>query len=139
VSTVLIIEDQFIVSYELECLLKEQGYGVQHVATQRDALDSFQVLSGNRELAAVICDNRLIRGVPAAASLYQAIRARDKFTPFIVYSGYPPQGLPQDDPYLKIVRKPCVGQVVAHVGALASSHGKGRAFESPLPSREVAA
>jgi DNA-binding response OmpR family regulator len=40
-STVLVVEDQFLASYELECVLKERGYDVRHAATQSDAIREF--------------------------------------------------------------------------------------------------
>jgi DNA-binding NtrC family response regulator len=85
-SIVLIIEDQFLVSYDLECAFKERGHKVRHAATAQDALAQYRALRERDELIAVVCDNRLIDNKPVAKSLYSAIRNNDAETPFIVYS-----------------------------------------------------
>ena len=137
-STILVIEDQFLASYDLECTFKDRGYDVRHTATPADALAQYRALRQRNELAAIVCDNRLIDDKPAAKLLYGAIRTRDAETLFIVYSGFPPDDLPGDDPRLAIVRKPFVDQVLARVEALGPSRSKGRTFPSPLRRREAA-
>lgn len=117
-QTVLIIEDQFLPSYDLECALKERGYDVQQTASASDGLKQFRLLKDDGRLCAVVCDNRLIDGEPAAAELYQAFRQIDRTMPIIVYSGFPPGQLPRIDEYLAVVRKPFIDQVVTRITAL---------------------
>jgi len=130
-STVLVIEDQFLAGYELECLLKDSGYAVRHVATQPDAISMVERLSSTGELVAIICDNRLISGEPAATSLYRAVRRQHPTMPFIVYSGYPPEDLPHGDAQLKIVRKPFADRVLSHVRSFTAPLTKGRPAQAP--------
>jgi DNA-binding NtrC family response regulator len=96
-STVLVVEDEFIASYDLEVRLKEKGYAVQLAATKAAAVQLFARLSKSRDLAAVVCDNRLINGKPAAVSVYHRVRSQNAKVPFVVYSGFPPHDLPRDD------------------------------------------
>lgn len=113
--TILVVEDQFLSAYELEWELKERGFSVAHSATMSDALQKFRSLRASRDLAAIVCDNRLIDGKPAALLLYRAVRASDADVPFIVYSGFPPNDLPQHDPRLMMVNKPFTDRVVFYV------------------------
>jgi hypothetical protein len=138
VGTVLVIEDQFLESYELEYALKERGYGFLHAATQAGAKRAIRKLIALNDLAAIICDNRLLGDKPAAASLYRRVRAIDVKTPFVVYSGYPPQDLPGNDPRLKLVRKPFIDQVLSFIASLAPPPGKGSALRPPERGREAA-
>ena len=137
-STVLVVEDQFLASYELECVLNERGYEVRHAATQSDAIREFHKFKAGGQLAAVVCDNRLIDGVQAAASFYRHVRAWDTHMPFIIYSGFPPADLLKDDPRLKTVRKPFIEQVVSYVRAFAPAQGKSRASRARMPKSEAA-
>jgi CheY-like chemotaxis protein len=112
-STVLVIEDQFIEGFELEHRLNELGYDVELAATRGSAFELFRQLES--DLAAIVCDNRLIGGEPMAAALYRHVRANRCAVPFIVYSAFPPQDLPKNDPLLKVVAKPFSDDVIAHV------------------------
>lgn len=137
-STVLVIEDQFLTSYDLECALKERGFDVRHAATEEHALAQYTSLRLGRSLAAIVCDDRLIDNKPAAKVLYSAIRARDAETPFVVYSGFPPDDLPPNDPRLAIVRKPFVKQVLAQIETFAPPFGQGEMHAGPPRHREAA-
>jgi CheY-like chemotaxis protein len=129
--TVLVIEDEFLVGYELEHRLKALGYDVKLAGTEASAVELFRKLHKQGALAAVMCDNRLINGAPAAASVYTQVRAASASTPFIVYSGFPPEDFPTDDPHLVVVRKPRIDDAIDVVSRLfAPSRGKG-----PVPRR----
>ena len=116
-ATVLIVEDSFLDSYDLECRLQELGYRVEIAGTLRGARRSFRRLIG--DLAAIVCDNRLVGGSAIASRLYRAVRMEARAIPFIVYSGFPPGDLPKDDPFLRIVVKPFSDDVIAHLHQLA--------------------
>jgi DNA-binding NtrC family response regulator len=111
--TVLLVEDSFLESYELEYRLRELGYEVELAATLEIATERFRVLE--RTLAAVVCDNRLVNGKPVASKFYAHVRARRPSMPFVVYSGFPPADLPQDDPLLAVVRKPFMDEVITQL------------------------
>jgi DNA-binding NtrC family response regulator len=138
VGTVLVIEDQFLESYELECALKERGYEFHHAGTQAGAMRAIRKLIAQNDVDAIICDNRLLGDQPAAAFLYRQVRAMDAKTPFVVYSGYPPQDLPKDDPRLKVVRKPFIDQVLSFIETITPPGGRGSAFRSLQRRREAA-
>ena len=108
--TVLVVEDSFLESYELEYRLKELGHTVEIAATLETAKDCFRELGVN--LAAIVCDNKLLRGEPVGSEFYAHVRSRQPTIPFIVYSGFPPQDLPKDDPLLAVVRKPFMDDVI---------------------------
>ena len=129
-STVLVVEDQFLAGFELEYALKERGYAVRHVATINDALKAFRALRASGDLGGVVCDNRLLGGKAAATALYHAMRGEDPHFPFVVYSGYPPTDLPTEDQLLAVVHKPFVEQVVSHLVTFVPVRGKG-----PLPTK----
>jgi DNA-binding NtrC family response regulator len=137
-KTVLIIEDEFIAGYELGYLLKAAGYTVEFTAMPSTAMQLFRRLNRTGELAAVVCDNRLLGDRPAASALYAAIRAQAPEMPFVVYSGYPPKDLPKDDPRLRIVHKPFANEVVALVARFAPVRAKGRAFRRAAHRRDAA-
>jgi hypothetical protein len=86
--TVLLVEDSFLESYELEYRLRELGYEVELAATLEIARERFRVLE--RTLVAVVCDNRLVSGKPIASKFYAHVRARQPSMPFVVYSGFRP-------------------------------------------------
>jgi DNA-binding NtrC family response regulator len=111
--TVLVVEDSFLESYELEYRLQELGYAVQIVATLEAAKERFRGLGAN--LAAIVCDNRLLRGEPIGSKFYTHVRSRQPSMPFVVYSGFPPQDLPKDDPLLASIRKPFMDDVIKHL------------------------
>ena len=111
--TVLVVEDSFLESYELEYSLRELGYTVAIAATLETAEQRFRGLYG--DLAAIVCDNKLLRGEPIGARFYAHVRSRQPFLPFVVYSGFPPQDLPKDDPLLAVVRKPFMDDVIKHL------------------------
>ena len=134
--TVLIVEDSFVESFELEYQLKELGYASKIVATIDRAREFVRQL-GDR-LAAIICDNKLISGEPIATTFYAYVRARMPSTPFIVYSAFPPRALPKDDPFLAVVTKPFMDDVFKRLGILASILDKKQAALSDQPNREAA-
>ncbi len=103
-SSILIVEDDFLESYELETRAAQLGYRPALTSTHQGAVELFEQLNGS--LAGIICDNRLIAGEPAAERIYRYVRARAASLPFAIYSGFPPRHLPNDDPFLKIVAKP---------------------------------
>jgi hypothetical protein len=70
--------------------------------------------------------------------LYREVRSADPEIPFVVYSGYPPQDLPKNDPRLKVVRKPFSEQVLSFVATFAPPRGKGRVVRPPQRRREAA-
>ena len=134
--TVLLAEDSFIESYELEYRLRELGYEVELAATLEIATERFHVLE--RTLVAIVCDNRLVNGKPVASKFYGHVRARRPSMPFVVYSGFPPDDLPKDDPLLAVVRKPFMDGVIKHVRRSDSIVDK-RKTVLPTPSRREAA
>jgi hypothetical protein len=134
--TVLIVEDSFVESYELEYQLKELGYAPKTVATL-DRAREFVRQPGDR-LAAIICDNKLISGEPIATTFYAYVRSRMASTPFIVYSAFPPRALPKDDPFLAVVTKPFMDDVFKHLRLFASIIDKKRTAPSAQPNREAA-
>ena len=137
-STVLVIEDEFIASYDLEVRLKEKGYTVQLAATKAAAAQLFARLSKSRDLAAVVCDNRLISGTPAAVSIYRHVRSQSAEVPFVVYSGFPPHNLPRDDARLKVVQKPAVDDAIAFVEKFAPPRSNRQVSRPAEPRREAA-
>jgi hypothetical protein len=111
--TVLLVEDCFIESYELEYRLKELGYTVKIAATLDGAKELVRQLGDH--LAAIVCDNKLISGEPVAANFYAYVRSRAASMTFIVYSGFPPRMLSKNDPFLAVVRKPFIDEVFKHL------------------------
>jgi DNA-binding NtrC family response regulator len=134
--TVLLVEDSFLESYELEYRLRELGSEVELAATLEIATERFRALEGN--LAAVVCDNRLVNGKPVASKFYADVRARRPSMPFVVYSGFPPEDLPKDDPLLAVVRKPFMDEVIKHLRRFTSIVEK-RKTVRPTPSHREAA
>jgi len=132
--TVLLVEDSFIESFELEYRLKELGYTVKIVATLEGARECLRQLHGS--LAGIICDNRLISGEPVAARVYAYARSRTSSIPFVVYSAFPPRDLPEDDPLLAVVTKPFIDEVIKHLGRFVT--GQRRAPRRAAPEREAA-
>ena len=133
---VLIIEDGFLDSYEIEYCLKELGYRVEIAGTLRGAREYLRRLGG--DLAAIVCDNRLISGTPVASLLYREVRTADPAVPFIVYSAFPPDDLPTEDPLLRIVVKPFSDDVIRHVRQLVPGPPLGRPVRTSRHSREAA-
>ena len=111
--TVLIVEDSFVESYELEYRFKELGYAVKIAAMLEDARQLVRQLGDG--LAVIVCDNKLISGEPVAATFYSYVRSRMPSIPFIVYSAFPPKGLPKTDPLLAVVTKPFMDDVFKHL------------------------
>lgn len=103
-SGLLIVEDDFLESYELESRAAQLGYAPALTGTRQGAVALFERLNG--ALAGIVCDNRLIAGEPVAEWLYRCVRERAATLPFAVYSGYPPLHLPKSDAFLKVVAKP---------------------------------
>jgi len=136
--TVLVIEDQFLESFELEYQLRKRGYEVQHTATVDGGIQFFRSLEARGELAAIICDNRLIGGAPAATFIYRQVRSVDPKMPFIIYSGFPPQDLPSDDPLLAIVLKPFTERVLSLLSQLAPPPAQGRPVGLPELTSDAA-
>ena len=135
-STVLLVEDNFLESYELELRLRELGYQVELAATREIATERFRVLE--RGLVAVVCDNKLVTGKPFASTFYTYVRARLPSMPFVVYSGFPPEDLPKGDPFLAIVRKPFMDEVTKHLRRFALILDKRKAVLPTPPRREAA-
>jgi hypothetical protein len=136
VRTVLLVEDSFIESYELEYRLKELGYSVKIAATLDGAKELVRQL-GDR-LVAIVCDNKLISGDPVAATFYAYVRSRVASMPFIVYSGFPPGELPTDDPFLAVVTKPFMDDVFKHLRLLTSVIEKRPSLRPIQPDRVAA-
>lgn len=118
---VVVVEDQFLESYELECRLKDRGYEAFPTATRASALAAIRELYASDKLAGVITDNRLINGESAALSIYAQLRALSRDIPIAVYSAFPPLDLPTTDPRLKIVRKPFCDEAVGFVSRFGRS------------------
>ena len=112
---VVVVEDQFLESYELECRLKDRGFETFPTATRAAALATINELHASGNLAGVICDNRLIDGDAVAVTIYSHVRRLSRDIPFVVYSAFPPQELPVPDPRLKLVRKPFSDEAVDFV------------------------
>jgi hypothetical protein len=111
--TILLVEDSFIESFEVEYRLKELGYAVKIAATLDGAKEYVRKLHGS--LAGIVCDNRLISGEPVAVTFYAYARSRAPSIPFVVYSAFPPRELPKDDPLLAVVTKPFIDDVIKHL------------------------
>ena len=134
--TVLIVEDNFVESYELEYQLKELGYAPKIVATLDGAREIVRQL-GDR-LGAIVCDNRLISRAPIATTFYAYVRSRMPSIPFIVYSAFPPRELPKDDPFLAVVTKPFMDDVFKHLRHFASTIEKKQITRPVGPDRVAA-
>ena len=134
--TVLLVEDSFIESFDLECRFKEMGYAVKIAGTLAQAKEVLRKLDG--DIAGIVCDNRLICGEPGAATFYAYSRSRASSIPFVVYSAFPPTELPKDDPFLAIVTKPFLDDVIKHVRHFASILDKKRAVLPAQLHREAA-
>jgi DNA-binding NtrC family response regulator len=136
--TVLVVEDSFVESYDLEYRLRELGYTVKIAATLATAKECFSEQDG--ELAAIVCDNRLIGGEPIGSQFYAHARSRQPSLPFIVYSGFPPEDLPKEDSLLAIVRKPFMDDVIKHLRRFHSISGtRPRRHVLPIPPDREAA
>jgi CheY-like chemotaxis protein len=134
--TVLLVEDSFVESYELEYRLKELGYTAKIAATLEGAKECLRQLDGG--LAGIVCDNRLISGKPIAATFYAYARSRASSIPFIVYSAFPPWELRKDDPFLAVVRKPFMDDVLKHLRVLGPIAHKRETVLSIPSGREAA-
>jgi CheY-like chemotaxis protein len=135
-NTVLVVEDSFLESYELEYQLKERGYRVDITATFDGAHERFGRLRD--DLAAIVCDNRLISGEAVASIFYRYVRTHDPSLPFVVYSAFPPRDLPNDDPLLATVAKPFSDDVIRHVQEMAPLRGERRPSRSITIGRNAA-
>ncbi|MGB9367873.1 MAG: hypothetical protein WCE79_17865 [Xanthobacteraceae bacterium] len=134
--TVLLVEDSFVESYELEYRLKELGYAVEITATLGGAKECLCQL--HDRLAGIVCDNKLIGGQAIAATFYAYTRSRASSVPFIVYSAFPPRELPKDDPFLAVITKPSMDDVVKHLRLFASIKGNRRTASPMSADREAA-
>lgn len=135
-GTVLLVEDSFLESYELEHRLRELGYQVELAATLEISKERFRALEAN--LVAVVCDNKLVSGQPIGSKFYAYVRARRPWMPFVVYSGFPPEDLPKDDPLLAIVRKPFMDRAIKHLRRFSLIADKRKSVPSRPAHREAA-
>ena len=133
--TVLVVEDSFLESFDLEYRLKELGYRVEIAATLEQAKACFRELDG--QLAGIVCDDRLISSEPIAGIFYAYARSRAPAVPFVLYSASPPRELPTDDPFLAVVTKPFMEDVIKHLRHFASVLNKKYLVPIP-PDREAA-
>ncbi len=109
---VLIVEDEYLLAHDLEQALKLQGasivgpIGQFDAAYRRAARDHFDV--------AIIDVN--LRGEPAYPIAHELMRQR---IPFVFYSGYEPNVIPERFAGVSLWRKPVnTSQLVEHIGQL---------------------
>jgi len=93
------IEDEFLVALEIRFHLENAGFtGVQHAATEADALTAIDAQNWN---AAVVDANLNGRGIDRiAAGLFA------KRIPFVIVTGYGQEGLPASVTGIKVIKKP---------------------------------
>jgi hypothetical protein len=135
-NTVLVVEDSFLESYELEVSTERASYRVDITATFDGAHERFGRLRD--DLAAIVCDNRLISGEAVASNFYSYVRAHDPSLPFVVYSAFPPRDLPKGDPLLATVAKPFSDDVIRHIREMAPLLGDRRPSRSITIGRNAA-